>query len=152
MTMDRHLQTLLDERDLHRLVVRAWGGIDRHDWTTYADAFTDDGAFEIMGQRRHGRADIAAGPARDLAHYEALQHIVTNFAADVDGDDAHGGWYALAIHVPDAADAATHADVGLRYAFRARRTDAGWRLADVTVEVVWSAGSKFAIAEHPHDA
>jgi uncharacterized protein (TIGR02246 family) len=142
-------ETLQAERDVVRLIRDTWAAIDRKDWAAYADGFCEDGEFEIMGDRRRGREAIAAGPARDLAGYDALQHFVMNEIVDVDGDRASGQWYALAVHVPDAADPGTHADVGLRYRFRARREDGAWRLEEAVIDVIWTAGMSFAIAEHP---
>ena len=139
---------LLAERDIVRLIRDAWAAIDRKDWDTYADAFAHDGEFEIMGQRRKGRTEIVAGPARDLAKYHGLQHFVMNEIVDVDGDRAAGHWYAIAVHVPDGSDLGRHADVGLHYRFQARREDDAWRFADVTIEIVWTSGMSFAI-EHP---
>jgi uncharacterized protein (TIGR02246 family) len=144
-TDDAALQVLTDERDIRAVIRSGWAAIDRKDWEGYASAFARDGVFEILGQRRHGRDEIVAGPARDLAGYDRLQHIITNELVDVAGDEATGQWYAIAVHVPDAAQPERHADVGLRYRFRARRTDEGWRLADVALEVLWSAGMEFGI-------
>jgi uncharacterized protein (TIGR02246 family) len=142
------INRLMDERDIKELIRSGWAAIDRKDWDAYANVFAPDGEFEIMGQRRRGREEIVAGPARDLAKYDALQHLVMNELVDVDGDSAEGRWYAVAIHVPDAADPASHADVGLRYGFRARRGEDGWRFAEVVVTVLWTAGTSFAIADH----
>jgi len=150
MTGADDLQTLLDERAIVGLIRSAWAAIDRKDWATYADAFAPDGEFEILGQRRTGREAIVAGPARDLAGFAALQHIVTNEIVRVDGDAAEGQWYAIAVHVPSAEDPSAHADVGLRYRFRARRgAQDGWRLADVALEVLWTAGAGFEIPDAP---
>ena len=147
MTTDEQLRLLLDEREIRDLIVSAWAGIDRKDWDTYANAFAEDGEFEILGQRRKGREAIVAGPSRDLAKYDRLQHIVTNEIVRVDGDAAEGQWYAVAVHVPDAAAPGDHADVGLRYRFRARRGGDGWRFAEVVLEVLWTSGMGFAIAD-----
>ena len=149
---DPALRALVDERDIRDLIRNAWAGLDRKDWDAYANAFAQDGEFEILGQRRKGRAEIVAGPARDLQRYDALQHIVTNELVRVDGDEAEGQWYAIAVHVPDASDPASHADVGLRYGFRARRTQDGWRFAEVTLEVLWTGGASFSIPDHADDA
>ena len=65
------------------------------------------------------------------------------------GDDAEGQWYAIAVHVPEAADLAIHADVGLRYRFSAHRGDDGWRLSEVVLEPVWTAGIRFEIDDLP---
>lgn len=142
---------LMGELEVRHLIVSAWAAIDRQDWDAYAGAFAEDGEFEIMGQRRRGRSEIVAGPARDLAKYDILQHIVTNVAAHVNADEADGQWYAIAVHVPDASDPARHADVGLRYRFRASRGSEGWRFSEVVLEVLWSSGIAFEIdhAETP---
>jgi uncharacterized protein (TIGR02246 family) len=135
------------ERDIVRLIRDAWAAIDRKDWDSYANAFAEDGEFEIMGQRRKGREEIVAGPARDLARYDGLQHLVMNEVVDVDGDRAAGQWYAIAVHVPDASDPGTHADVGLRYRFKARRQDERWQFEEAVIEIIWTSGMSFGIEE-----
>ena len=129
-----------DELAIRRLIVTAWAALDRQDWETYAAAWADDGEFEIFGQRRRGRAEIAAGPAGDLVKYDALQHLIANELVDVDGDEARGQWYAFAMHVPDSAQPSEHADAGVRYTFRARRGSDGWRFSAVQLELLWTAG------------
>jgi uncharacterized protein (TIGR02246 family) len=146
MTVNHALQA---ERDIVRLIRQTWAAIDRKDWDAYADAFVEDGVFEIMGQRRRGRDEIVAGPARDLAKYESLQHLVMNELVDVDGERAVGQWYAVAVHVPDASDPGTHADVGLRYRFRARRDKTGWRFESVALDPIWTSGIGFEVEERP---
>ena len=137
------------ERDIVRLIRSAWAAIDAKDWDTYANAFTEDGEFEIMGQRRHGRAEIVAGPARDLAKYDGLQHLIMNELVTVDGDSASGSWYAIAIHVPDNAELGAHADVGLRYTFQARRTAGAWGLSEAVIDVIWTSGMGFGVEQKP---
>ena len=137
------------ERDVVRLIRETWAAIDRKDWDAYADGFGEDGEFEIMGQRRKGRAEIVTGPARDLAQYDRLQHLVMNELVDVDGDHATGSWYAIAVHVPDGDDPGAHADVGLRYSFQAQREDGGWRFTEAVIEVIWTSGMSFAVEQRP---
>jgi uncharacterized protein (TIGR02246 family) len=144
MTGNEDLQA---ERDVVRLIRDAWAAIDRKDWDAYADAFAPDGEFEILGQRRKGRDEIVAGPARDLVKYDRLQHLVMNEIVDVAGDLATGQWYAIAVHVPDASDPGTHADVGLLYHFTARRDARAWRFTEVSLAPIWTAGISFAIEE-----
>jgi uncharacterized protein (TIGR02246 family) len=135
-----------DELAIHRLIVSGWAALDRQDWDTYAAAWAEDGEFRILGKHRRGRAEIAAGPAGDLVQYDAIQHVIANELVEVDGDEASGQWYAIAIHVPDAAQHSEHADAGLRYTFRARRIAEGWRFTDVRLELVWTAG--LPLGEH----
>ncbi len=137
------------ERDVVRLIRGMWAAIDRKDWDAYANGFSEDGEFEIQGQRRKGRDEIVAGPARDLAKFDRLQHLIMNELVDVDGDHASGSWYAIAIHVPDGSEPGTHADVGLRYSFQARREDEGWRLREAVIEEIWTGGTSFSIEELP---
>jgi uncharacterized protein (TIGR02246 family) len=137
------------ERDIVRLIRDTWAAIDRKDWDAYADGFADDGEFEIMGQRRKGRDEIVAGPARDLAKFDGLQHLVMNEIVDVDGDRAAGQWYAIAVHVPDASNPSAHADVGLRYRFKVRRDEARWRFEEAVIDVIWTGGMGFGIQARP---
>jgi uncharacterized protein (TIGR02246 family) len=148
MSTEGTASRLADIEDVRRLILLTWASIDRHDWDGYAAGFAEDGVFEILGQRRHGRAEIVAGPARDLAKYAHLQHLIMNEVIDVDGDEARGQWYAIAVHVPDAANPAAHADVGLHYTFSARRESDGWQFSEVILRPVWMSGLPFEIPDH----
>jgi uncharacterized protein (TIGR02246 family) len=139
------LQRLLDEAEVRRLILTFSRALDEQDWESYANTFAQDGVFEILGQRRVGRAEIAAGPARDLTRYEHTQHYSTNHWIDVDGDRAAASHHLLAIHVPDAARPGQHADMGGRYVCECRRTEEGWRFSEVRLEVWWSGGIEFGI-------
>jgi uncharacterized protein (TIGR02246 family) len=142
------LALLLDERELRTLILRFGAALDHKDWAAYAETFAVDGEFEIMGQRRAGRAAIAAGPERDLSKFARLQHIIANETIDVDGDEASGQWYLLGIHVPSGDRPSEHSDIGGRYRFRARRTAEGWRFAEVLLDVLWNAGTTFTVEQH----
>jgi uncharacterized protein (TIGR02246 family) len=144
---DVSLQTLLDERAIRGLIHRFGLSLDAKDWDAYAGTFTDDGAFEILGQRRTGRAAIAAGPSRDLARYDRLQHLFANLTVTVEGDRATGQWYLVGVHIPAASDPARHADIGGCYRYTCQRTDEGWRFAAVRLEVWWTGGDDFRLAD-----
>jgi uncharacterized protein (TIGR02246 family) len=150
--MDPVLRKLADEAEIVALL-RAFGrALDTKDWDAYAETFTPDGEFEILGQRRVGREEIAAGPARDLARYARLQHVLSNQEVEVDGDVARVRCYVLAIHVPDADRPDEHADVGGCYTGECRRLDGiGWRFARLRIEVWWTGGSRFRLAPVPPD-
>jgi uncharacterized protein (TIGR02246 family) len=143
--LDTRLHCLLDEAEISRLLLSFGAALDSKDWEGYADTFTEDGTFEIMGQRRTGREEIAAGPARDLEGYDRLQHFSTNHVIDVDGDSASASHYVIGIHVPDASEGSRHADVGGRYVCECRRTDDGWKLSSARLEILWSAGDEFGV-------
>ncbi len=103
VSIEEQILALGDEQAIRELIRGAWAAIDRKEWDVYADAFAEDGTFEIWGQRRRGREAIADGPARDLTKFDRLQHIITNEIVRVTGDDAEGQWYAIAVHVPEAS-------------------------------------------------
>jgi len=151
MSEDPRLRLLLDRAEIGDLMLAFVAALDAKDWDAYGEVFTEDASFTILGQARHGREAIVAGPGRDLTRYDALQHFSCNHRIAVDGDEAEASHYLLAVHVPDAGDPTSHADIGGRYDCRCVRTAAGWRFAAVELSVLWSAGTSFQI-EHGDDA
>lgn len=145
MTAEARLQKLLDKQEIGELLFAFTGALDDKDWTAYGETFVPDGTFTIMGQTRHGREAITAGPARDLERYARLQHFSANHRIRVDGDEAQATHYLIGVHVPDGAQPAQHADIGGRYDCRCVRTPEGWRFADVVLTVLWTAGGEFRI-------
>jgi uncharacterized protein (TIGR02246 family) len=150
MSLDPRLQGLLDREEIGELLIGFGAALDSKDWRAYAETFVEEGEFTILGQTRRGREEIAAGPARDLEPYGALQHFSTNHRIQVSGDEATASHYLLGVHVPDAADPSQHADIGGRYDCRCTRTAEGWRFTEVELTVLWSAGATFRI--EPADA
>jgi uncharacterized protein (TIGR02246 family) len=148
-SLDSRIQLLIDKDEISRLLLGFGAALDSKDWQAYAETFTQDGVFEIMGQKRTGRVEIAAGPARDLERYDRLQHYSTNHVIEVDGDTATASHYLIGVHVPDGDQHSRHADVGGRYLCECRRTAAGWKLSSARIEVIWSSGQEWGI--EPHD-
>lgn len=146
---DGALQRLLDEAEISQLMLAFARGLDEQDWNRYATTFAPDGVFEIMGQRRVGREQIAAGPARDLTRFARTQHFSSNHRIEVRGDSATASHDLLAVHVPDASRPAEHADIGGRYQCECRRTGDGWRFSEVRLEIFWTAGIQFGIEHEP---
>jgi hypothetical protein len=145
MSLDPHLQRLVDRSEISDLLLRFGAALDAKDWRAYGETFVEDGEFTIMDQKRVGRAEIVAGPERDLERYGILQHFSTNHRIEVEGDEARASHYLIAVHGPDAAAPSSHADVGGRYDCRCVRTAAGWRFAEVVLTVKWAAGETFEI-------
>jgi uncharacterized protein (TIGR02246 family) len=133
------------EAEIRELMLAFARALDERDWDAYANTFAEDGVFEIMGQRRVGHAEIAAGPARDLTQFDRTQHYSTNHRIEVDGDRATASHYLLAVHVPDAERPNEHADVGGRYLCQCRRTSEGWHFSEVKLEIWWTRGVEFEI-------
>jgi uncharacterized protein (TIGR02246 family) len=149
VTTDARIQRLLDEAEIRELLLAFAHALDDKDWDAYAGTFTEDGVFEIFGQRRVGRAEIAAGPARDLTRFDRTQHFSTNHVIAVDGDEATARSYLFGVHLPDAAQPGRHADIGGSYRCACRRTDEGWKFSHVALDVWWNAGTTFGIEDAP---
>ncbi len=147
--LERTLQRLSDEADIRELMLAFARGLDDREWDAYASTFAEDGEFEIMGQRRVGRSEIASGPARDLMKFDRTQHYSTNHRIEIDGDRATASHDLLAIHIPNGARPTEHADIGGRYACECRRTSEGWRFSEVTLEIFWTRGIEFEIEHAP---
>lgn len=149
MSVEDRLAELLDKEAIRDLLLAFTAALDAKDWEAYGDTFVEDASFTIMGQTRHGRDAIAAGPARDLERYARLQHFSANHRVRVDGDEAQASHYLFGVHVPEEADLSQHADIGGRYDCRCVRTPEGWRFADVVLDVLWTAGGQFGIEHAP---
>jgi len=140
MSSEQLLGRLADEAAVRALLDRFGQMLDEKDWQGYAATFAEDGSFEIFGERRVGRAEIARGPERDLSRFERTQHFTSNHVVVIDGDEARTRSNLLAVHIPSLAEPDRHADVGARYHGLAKRTPEGWRLAEMRIEPLWSAG------------
>lgn len=152
MSDDERLQVLLDRAEISDLILAFGAALDAKDWDAYGNTFTEDGSFTIAGQKRTGREEIVAGPARDLTRYDRLQHFLTNQRIVVDGDEATAVTYVLGVHVPDESKPEAHADIGGRYEARCVRTPDGWRFADIVLELQWAGGStEFVVESHGAD-
>jgi uncharacterized protein (TIGR02246 family) len=81
MNVEARLGELLDKQEISELLLAFTGALDSKDWEAYGGTFAPDASFTIMGQTRHGRDEIAAGPARDLERYARLQHFSANHAS-----------------------------------------------------------------------
>jgi uncharacterized protein (TIGR02246 family) len=139
------IEQLVDEAAISKLLVSVGAALDRKNWTGYANNFTEDGVFEIMGQVRKGREEIAAGPGRDLERFDRLQHFSSNHVITLEGDRATASHYLLGIHVPDEAEPHRHADIGGRYLCKCLRTKDGWKLTHLRLEIFWTAGEQFGV-------
>ncbi|WBB62303.1 nuclear transport factor 2 family protein [Streptomyces sp. WMMC500] len=99
-----------------------------------------DGVGGIFGERRVGRAEIAASPRKNLSGYARTKHYNTNITIDLAGDEAAGTCSLIAVHLLDPAHPSAHADAGAVYHFRCVRTHTGWLFTHVRAEITWTAG------------
>ena len=94
-----------DRLAIHDLLVRYTTALDRGDITTVVDCFTADAVLEspVIG-RITGHAAIRAFAERFAAQLRAgtqFRHLVTNIAAEIDGDRARVTAYLLVLITRD---------------------------------------------------
>lgn len=138
--MDKQLQRIIDEADIRTVLLDSARALDERDLTAYSECFTEDGVLEILGQANRGRAAVAAGPALFLNHFARTQHYVSNVTMTIDGDEATALAYGFTMHMPDIGKLDEHIDAGNIWHCRFCRTDAGWKIAHLTLEIAWRAG------------
>jgi ketosteroid isomerase-like protein len=136
------LQTLLDEREIHRVATRYCRALDTKDWALLDEVFLAD-ATAMLGSTTMltGIEDIRGRIRSALQHLDDSQHLVGNHEIAVDGDVATHRCYLQAQHVREAAVGGPNYMVAGRYEDRLARTDAGWRITHRTLIVMWTDGN-----------
>jgi len=146
----RELLGAFADRDaVARLIDRYLASLDQRifDDSWARSLFTEDVRLEFPIGSRTGRAGLAEFQAAAMAKFERTLHVGSNYAIAVHGDRATLGFNLLAAHVhSDAAHAergyapGTHFDIGGRMEGEAERTEGGWRLSRLALQLVWTTG------------
>ncbi|MET9967317.1 nuclear transport factor 2 family protein [Streptomyces sp. NPDC006356] len=140
------VQRLLDESELRKLIQAVPRTLDERDFDGYGAQFTEDAVMEIGGKVRRGRQAIIDGPKHDLATlYEATFHHMGQIYIDIHGDEATILTYQVAYHLPKVSEPMTHEDAGGKYHAVARRTENGWRIARLRLEIVLTQGASLSL-------
>jgi 3-phenylpropionate/cinnamic acid dioxygenase small subunit len=130
-----------DWLEITALVNRYAQAVDGKDWAMYASCFTADAAIDYSsaGGARGGVPESAAWLATMLAPLSVSQHFITNQLIEVMGDEAMCRAYFFGV-VGDQSEAGSSLIwVGGIYEDRLRRTEAGWRIAELVDVSLWSA-------------
>ncbi|WP_330305218.1 MULTISPECIES: nuclear transport factor 2 family protein [unclassified Streptomyces] len=139
--LEERLSALEDQAQLTALVDRFVHGLDNpgpltEDW--YRTLLTEQVRLNLPNGTHAGITGLPEFLAAPKAFFAGNQHYATNCAVDVDGDraTAHANLHAIHIPLDDSAPLFTG---GAHYDVRAERTPAGWRIAELTVSVLWTA-------------
>ena len=130
-----------DWLEITALVNRYAQAVDGKDWAMYASCFTADAEIDYSsaGGARGGVAESTAWLATVLAPLSVSQHFITNQVIEVTGDEATCRAYFFGV-VGDQSEAGSSLIwVGGIYEDRLRRTEAGWRIAELVDVSLWSA-------------
>jgi hypothetical protein len=134
--------TALDRLEIIELQsIYAWG-IDGRDGSAFSLAFTDDIETEYGYVGRHrGLEFFTRWMDAFHAPFDATQHLISNHALTVDGEDVVYRSYVVANIALKGAPGGDHLSGGGYYTDRVARTGAGWRIRARTVKNLWRTGN-----------
>lgn len=139
--------SVVDRLDIAEVKYRYALGLDTRDWVLYRSIFTDDVDVDFSSYDGSDPSTVAADDwiARAQVLFmglDASHHQMTNPVVDVDGDDAELTMYLQAQHLLVHRDGDPLFTIGGYYCDRLVRTDAGWRLCAVQLNVLWTSGNR----------
>jgi hypothetical protein len=146
-SLTNQLQRLEDRQAIAQLVAQLGRMLDEKRFDDARSILADDVTVYTPGGHACGSEAVVAQARR--THTVNTQHAISDVLIDLDGDRAHVRANLIATFAPDRPGArlvigdAEHPDsyltLGEVYRFEAVRTDAGWRLARIETERVWSS-------------
>jgi hypothetical protein len=80
-----------------------------------------------------------------MAHWARTHHLCSDIAIEIEGDRAALGWNVIATHVrhgsPPPPAQSDHFRLGGRFDGAALRTEHGWRIEKLALQVLWTTGT-----------
>ena len=138
--LEERLRTLEDRAQLAGLVDRFVHGLDTsglaEDW--YRPLLTEDVRANLPNGSHQGITGLPTFMSHQ-ATWAATQHYATNSVVDAHGDQASVRTNVHAVHVPHDGSAPLFTG-GAHYDIQAQRTEDGWRITQLDVTVLWTAG------------
>lgn len=136
-----------DHTEITRRVYEYAYGIDTRDWTLYRSIFTDEITMDFSSYNGSPAAPMTAdawvaGVKVLFTGLDATQHSMSNPLVDVDGDRARCRMYMQAEHFFLNAQGSQDFALGGYYDDRLVRTDGGWKIEAVTLNVLWNRGNR----------
>jgi len=129
-------------------------GIDTRDWALYRSIFTDQITMDFSSYNAAPVTTMSADTWVDACKslfmgLDATQHTMSNPLVEVDGDRARCRMYMQAEHFLKNDAGSFDFALGGYYDDRLVRTDTGWRIAAVTLNVFWSRGNRHIMTLAP---
>jgi len=136
-----------DHSTIVRRVYEYAYGIDTRDWALYRSIFVseidmDFSSYNGAPASRMRADDWVAGCRLLFTNLDATQHSMSNPLVDIDGDRARCRMYMQAEHFLHNTQGDAGFALGGYYDDRLIRTAEGWRIAAVTLNVLWSRGNR----------
>jgi hypothetical protein len=152
--IESRLRQLEDRAQISEQVIKYAIGVDRRDWTMFADCFTDpvhaDFSASGVPAADFARDELVALVGVPLSGFTATQHLSPNhvieFAED-DPDRAVCYSYMYAQHYLAASKGGDFFLLRGSYTNHMRRTPDGWRIEKLIQHASWSDGNPNALTE-----
>ena len=146
-----------DELRAHHLIsqvlYRLAYSIDRREFDTYAELFTEDGVLDFSaGPTIIGRAEIRRRVSADLGRYANTHHVITNVQTELGSGSAKARSYVIAVAVLNDQHPEEHWDAGGWYETDLLLTAEGWQIISHRPAFVWTSGAApahFGPADEP---
>lgn len=130
--------SIADEYALLHLAELYAQAVDRRDADALASLFIEDGIIERPGSLWRGHEKLRGIVARLNTLYASTFHTVRNQTTVIDGANAHGETYSVAMHILNSTDGGrTRMDMGIRYQDSFVRQDGVWLFARRELIVDW---------------
>jgi ketosteroid isomerase-like protein len=128
-----------DRLDIAELFARLARVLDEGETADIRTVYADDVVVRSPRAELRGLDEVVAFLDRSRVDGEHTQHIHGDVVVHVDGDRAEASASQVVTYYRDGA--APHRRSGLRLAYSAVRTPAGWRFATGRVALAWSEGA-----------
>lgn len=142
MTLNAHTEArllqLLDEREIHAVLMRYCRGVDRCDAELLATCYHDDAVDDHGNWQAYGRDAPQLILDRVRPGLDAAMHFVGNVHIEVEGDTAYAESYLLALRGAKQDGRSSTRTRALRFVDRFTRRDGAWRISERVVVDDWN--------------
>ena len=126
-----------DHRSIERVLYDYAWACDNGDWGALPGVFAEDAEldYSTTGGPAGGRDEVVAWLESSLSQVEMIQHVVSNFQIDVDGDRASGrAMFFTTVKIPGVDGVLL---TGGYYDLALTQADGGWRVQRLFEDNRW---------------
>jgi hypothetical protein len=137
---------LADKQAITEVLFRYGYALDGRDWAQLRSCFQPDVVGYYGGDPLRGYEAIEQLCRVTLEPLSVSQHLIGNAMVSVEGDEATSSCYLHAQHVLPGTEGGEQFVFAGRYLDRLVRTPDGWRIAERTLQAMWTSGNAAVIA------
>lgn len=141
------LQELGDRQEIIDLLIRYATTLDSRDWPTLHHIFVPDVIADFVNFHCEGIDQVVDTCRGALGGLTSSQHLLGNFAVEIDGDRATSACYLHAMHYYAPATGLKTFIIAGTYRDALVRTVGGWRIERRRLSKTWDDGNPGLMAE-----